>query len=964
MRVISKESTKDIRIKSIQASDIYYMENKLKPRQDVKLGIATISHSIFTEYMSHKGMKIKKDNIGVDNESLEVTEYNSTDDLIMIKFDYGFSTKYKETLESKYPGNKDRINNYAPISKKKLREHFYENGFAFEIDKKKREADGEKATKTIRYKMLCRTTGAAKKGKCLFIREQLYDKAIKFITMGLFDLLPEKKADIVSLSAYAPLIMAHTYKMCSIPVEHIFFVKDKDVFAKIKAVSVDITETQIEVLDKKSTEPKLNELGYTFYKRNEKKRGYRYIEIGTRICDELKIRLAGVGLDEYYVKLRKVKNQKVCTVNKSDELRNVKSTLWDGESIMEGEKFNSIGGLNGFAYCRSHFFKSAVFPANIQQYFKDYYGDNYENATVTDMLGRKIAVKDIWVISTENSIKWWKFVGKDIKELETTEKAYDYWKKKMAEIDNKFQIVKTGHESKYGDMQRESFQMVNSLPCTDIDKLQGVCALSIEYYNKLRTDIDEFINFLRNVYTADYHIAKVLVALYDWNSEFANSYFFKRKRDDILNKLKIEELMCGKLFQHGDNMTLCGNPMGLLMSVTGTKINETKDEGCFEIEPDAIQCYTKRFQAGEYLAGFRSPHNAANNILHFKNVYPEKLQRYFPDLGQNVIVVNGIGTDLQVRASGCDYDTDFCMVTNNKYMVELAKKAYLEYPSMINNISAHKSSYKKNMLDYALMDNKIASSQYDIGIASDLAQIALSLYFDECANGDDEKKKRALMDIVIKASVLAQCAIDSSKKVFDVSIKGELKRMKKALFEIDNRYPLFLYNNKKYHSNQKVSYIEEKHVVEKMDCPMDIITEIIENDVIDLNKHPEYKTERIKNTDFINLDVVPKSLYIDYKQYDKVKGILDRYDSNMRRLDENDTEYNEQAMACFDKMMSCMKNISLKQELVLYLVREAFNRENVQTSRYLMMLYQKDKDKFLNCFIDEKSYEKVQKKVS
>ena len=66
--------------------------------------------------------------------------------------------------------------------------------------------------------------------------------------------------------------------------------------------------------------------------------------------------------------------------------------------------------MEGFIYCRSHFFKSCLFRGNIQDYFKDYYGDNYDTAYKTDMMGRRMKVSDIKVIITENSLKWTKFL--------------------------------------------------------------------------------------------------------------------------------------------------------------------------------------------------------------------------------------------------------------------------------------------------------------------------------------------------------------------------------------------------------------------------------------------------------------------------------------------------------------------------------------------------------------------------
>ncbi len=65
--------------------------------------------------------------------------------------------------------------------------------------------------------------------------------------------------------------------------------------------------------------------------------------------------------------------------------------------------------------------------------------------------------------------------------------------------------------------------------------------------------------------------------------------------------------------------------------------------------------------------------------------------------------------------------------------VALAKKAYTECPTIINGIKPDgNSEYDKSMLSYSKMDAKISSAQYDIGLASNIAQLAISYWFDRC----------------------------------------------------------------------------------------------------------------------------------------------------------------------------------------------------------------------------------------
>lgn len=439
-----------------------------------------------------------------------------------------------------------------------------------------------------------------------------------------------------------------------------------------------------------------------------------------------------------------------CYVDRNQKDTNLKNTLWDGMGICDESIFPQ--DMNGFIYCRSHFFKSCLFRGNIQDYFQDYYKNEYGTAYETDMLGRKIKVTDIKVIVTNNSLKWLKFTD-IMSKTGTLKNAYNYYRKFMKNDGEIFEIVKTAHASKYGDNQRSSFQINNTLLTTDRSTLYTIAEPSIKYCNDLKTDDEKYIEFLKATGSTRYSINNVLVDLYRQNPHVKNWDYFKKKRREKISDFKRNRLQQGKLFQNGDNLTICGNVISLLKKVTG---QDFINEGCFELLDDAIQCYTERFSEGEEIAGFRSPHNSPNNIVCLKNVYPGELIKYFPKLGKNVIVINGIGTDVQNRLNGQDLDTDGIYATNHVSVVRLAKKAYCEFPTILNDILQSPKNYDKSMKSYATMDTKISANQCAIGTSSNIAQLALSYWFD------DGCKDEELENIFIICSVLAQVAIDSA----------------------------------------------------------------------------------------------------------------------------------------------------------------------------------------------------------
>ena len=174
-----------------------------------------------------------------------------------------------------------------------------------------------------------------------------------------------------------------------------------------------------------------------------------------------------------------IDGQKQC-IAKYIENYKLKNTLFDGQALIDTSIFPR--NANGYILLRHHFCKMAAFHTNIQQFFRDYFGDQYDTATVTDMFGVVHYVKDIELITTDNAMKWLKFG-----------KSYDYWCKWVEDNGCKFGIVKTAHESKLGLDQKMSYQMVNSL---DEDIMERVVEKSVDYVENLKTDLDEFLNYL------------------------------------------------------------------------------------------------------------------------------------------------------------------------------------------------------------------------------------------------------------------------------------------------------------------------------------------------------------------------------------------------------------------------------------------------------------------------------------
>lgn len=702
-----------IKIKNIEAATLYEYNKGLRDHYDYK--DAMFVNSLFKDFMCENKLKVWNDestrdliclefNFGTRSYDEEIAHIRKIAKNARIEYKKAISSGSKKLIELQTNKKKKIISlynfavnhktDYFSLSADTIREEFYNNGVNVEYITRKRNGDIIK-TEVIHYKMLYRSTGKAKKGTCMFIRDKLYNKAINYLRMGIK--LPKHNADIVGISAYSSLVCSGIVGKVKINPKNILVLKDVDRYFNTNVISVEIDENK-------------------------------------------------------HCIAKAIKDYKL------------KNTLFDGQALIDSSIFPNWG--NGYILLRHHFCKMAAFCSNIQLFFRDYFGDDYYSATVKDMWGNEHYVKDIELITTDNAMKWIKY---DV--------SYDYWCNKVYENDCMFGIVKTAHPSKLGNVQRMSYQMVNSL---DVEIMENVCKESIEYINRLKTDDDFFLDYLRkNInFSNDY---EALIALCEQNRDFLRSSYFRDRKKAIIMTYVLN-FKSGKVIQNADNLVIVGSPYAMLLyGATGNPCDVDKDD-TFSVEDLATQCYTTRFNDNEYLAEFRSPFNGKYNLGYLHNVYNDRFKKYFKFCDQ-IIAVNMNGTDFQDRNNGSDMDSDSIYTTNQADIVLHAKNCKKKYLTIVNNIPKDSNVYDSTMKDFARLDNKLAASQLDIGESSNLAQLAQTY---DCTF-DEQKYK----DYVCILSVLAQIAIDSAKRLFDVDVGSEIKRIKKDMDVENNKYPAF-----------------------------------------------------------------------------------------------------------------------------------------------------------------------------
>ena len=616
----------------------------------------------------------------------------------------------------------------------------------------------------------------------------------------------------------------------------------------------------------------------------------------------------------------------------------LKNTMFDGQGLIDESIFPKWG--NGYLLLRHHMCKMACFKTKIQKFFKDYYKDDYENAIIIDMFGVEHYAKDIKLITTDNAMKWLKF---DI--------SYDYWCKKVYENKCTFGVVKTAHKSKLGEVQKMSYQMINSL---DMDVMPNVVNKSKEYIELLKKDNDVFLNYLKENknFSNDF---EVLVALCNQNHEFTRSDYFRYRKSNIIESY-VNNFKFGKVLQNADNLVFVGSPYAMLLYTVGQDI---ETDTTFTQEDDCIQCFTQRFKDGEYLACFRSPHNSKNNISYLHNVYSEEYLRYF-DLGEQIIALNVLHTPVQDRMNGCDFDSDSGYVTNQEDIVKCAKRAYLNYPTIVNNISKDKNHYSNDLLTFARIDNGLAHAQSAIGLSSNLAQFAQTYMY----NFKDKKYK----DYVCILSVLAQCAIDNAKRTFDINIVDEIERIKQDMDIETNGVPVFWKHVKDYKAKVGDKRFNSSKINKDLKCPMNYLMDLkftnsrnsestlpmdyffekfeLQEDRRKCRKVEELIEKYSLDLFIYNVSTNPKNVYMDY-------GLCDT-DREQLQLD-------------FEELLDDIKMIYISKNylgLMSWLIDRAFcitpsikqntntikNNTNKNKSLLIKILYDINSQNLLKCF--------------
>lgn len=497
------------------------------------------------------------------------------------------------------------------------------------------------------------------------------------------------------------------------------------------------------------------------------------------------------------------------TDEKTIEIHN---SIWDGQSLIDKSVMGEYS-CYGMLLLRNKFFKSCCFNTNIQKWFED------NNITdISQLNGFTLAtdVSEIKMITTPNSVKYLKFG------------SMEQW---LNNLPSMFGVVK--HEKKThffdGQMVQCHYQLLNTLQLSKND-VEEFLQPSFDYMNKLNTDIDVFKYHIKCQALKDEtpkNMNDIIYTMLSICPDFERTEIFLNFKRSLIKAYR-KNLKKGHVLVNGNYSVLFGNPIEMLKSSIG-EFNPTIST----LKKGEI--YNSRFLNEQELLCCRSPHVTIGNILVAKNVYINEINTYF-NLTDEIVCLNSINDNILERLSGCDFDSDQMLITDDQILLNAAKKNYSIFKVPTSNVHARKAKRYFTPEDQADLD--IRTSNNLIGEIINLSQQLNSQLWDKANNSEESIQElydtdtvfRRLYFDICQLDVMSCIEIDKAKKEFEIDSKAEIKRIQNRHIKLDKETGLKQQAHFLGVISQIKGYEDKKNVVYKScKTTMDYLEETIDD---------------------------------------------------------------------------------------------------------------------------------------
>lgn len=220
-------------------------------------------------------------------------------------------------------------------------------------------------------------------------------------------------------------------------------------------------------------------------------------------------------------------------------------------------------------------------------------------------------------------------------------------------------------------------------------------------------------------------------------------------------------------------------------------------------------------------------------------------------------------------------------------MVEAAKIAYRDYPTVVNEVPESGLTYNNTMADYAKMDSLMQSAQKAIGGSSDSAQLSQSYMWTKVAKGEFDDEYKQLYDNTVVLAVLAQISIDGVKRAYAVNPNDDIKRIRAmSCMKRNKDYPYFM----KWTHEVQITKNGKERPRSDIDRDRRRITNRIDEEIICPMNWLQVCLDKIQGADKKNI-IPTADFFIKYpgepahrRQISKIRQLIEEYDGYTRRM--------------------------------------------------------------------------------
>ena len=621
-----------------------------------------------------------------------------------------------------------------------------------------------------------------------------------------------------------------------------------------------------------------------------------------------------------------------------EEETEIENVIWDGEALLDVSVFEENDYEDkGMMLLRNRFFKTCAFNTNLQKWFAD-----NGITEIRQLAGYTTArkVEDIKLVITESSLKYLKFMPKDMKLGE----AFKSWLDAVYEgkATSTFGVVKTDKKPlhMFGNMAYTNYQLINTINAAP-EQIAKFVAPTLDYLGKIQSDpmflryyakvasYDQITDGLAPMNVENYR-HRVIMDMMARTAEFERTDFYKTYRDELCRSFK-EKMKKGKILVEGNYQTIFGNPYEFLYATIHKNYEPT-----VSLLFEENEAYTRRFEDGVWMLCARSPHITMGNLYIVQNQSYAEIDEYF-NLTSAIVCVNAIGNNIQQRLNGCDYDSDTMLVTPNPYLCNAANEEYYHYGVPVCKVEpSGKTDYENSPKGLAKLDRVIANNL--IGEIVNLSQFLNSLYWNELCYGRSMDEVKWIYLDACKLAVLSGMEIDKAKRMYAVDAGKVLRILKK---------PRDAY---KKHNGGKLPeffrFITEGEAPETdesvtLNTPMSFLYDIVEG-----YKSQVKKTKKIPLMDLFELDATDCGANDTHKKQNIIK-IVSESEKAIRVLmlkaqsadDDNKAIFMEKAQEIFERCLSAVNKNVVNDHILCLLLKELDKKKDSKVSRFRHLLF-------------------------